>query len=229
MCYYTSTPSKAQLRHVFPKYHVDFDGNLYAPEGEYYAARGFDRPWLPTTLNDNQNAIGLSRWWLLGNNVIEESDFRRYNTLNARSETLFSSNLYSQFALNTGLLWVNGFFEPHKPDLEKKDTINYYVHQPENEIFSLGIVYAYWHGSPTFSVITTPANEQFERIHNDKKRMPLIIPPERRDQWLNAKDKVDVQALMVPWDGTLQEHVIKERITAMKGNINYPEIQNAVI
>ncbi|WP_262249745.1 SOS response-associated peptidase [Parapedobacter soli] len=228
MCYFTSTPSKAELKHLFPKYHVDWDGNLYAPDDEYFAVRGFDRPWLPTTLKESPDSIGLSRWWLMGNNVKEESDYRQYLTLNAKSETLFTSPLYRHFSLNTGLLWVNGFYEPHKPKLSEKDTVSYYLHLPGKEIFTLGIIYAVWNGMPTFSVITTPANEQLERIHNDKKRMPLVIPQERRDEWLSAKDKVDVQALMEPWDGTFLEQQTKERVTAKKGNLNYPEIQEAV-
>ena len=36
----------------------------------------------------------------------------------------------------------------------------------------------------TFSIITTPANELMEKIHNVKKRMPLILSQSDEKTWL---------------------------------------------
>lgn len=234
MCYHSSTPSKKALREAFPKYHVDWDGNLYSPDGEYYHVSGFTRPWLPATLNQEPEAIGLSRWKLLPFWVKSESEGGKYaNTLNAESETIFEKPSYKSFiGRYRGLLYVNGFYEPHKVT-GQKDTENYFLYLPDREIFTLGIVYAPWEDRETgnsyntFSIITTPANQQLEEIHNEKKRMPLVIPPAKRNDWLTAKDPVGIKQLMQPWDGEFLAHRTV-RVTAMRGNTNYQEIQNEI-
>ncbi len=38
----------------------------------------------------------------------------------------------------------------------------------------------------TFTIITTSANEKMHRLH---ERMPVIIPPEKRELWLNPEEK----------------------------------------
>jgi putative SOS response-associated peptidase YedK len=49
----------------------------------------------------------------------------------------------------------------------------------------------------SFAVITTAAEPELEMIHD---RMPLVLPPERWDAWLDprAQAQGDVQALIVP-------------------------------
>ncbi len=46
--------------------------------------------------------------------------------------------------------------------------------------------------------MTTKANPLLEEIHNEKKRMPLIIPEANREAWLFAEGKDEIQSLMVP-------------------------------
>lgn len=234
MCYHSSTPSKAQLRHAFPKYHIDWDGNLYSPEEEYYHVSGFTRPFLPTTLNTEPTTISLSRWKLLPFWVKSEQDASKYaNTLNAESESIFEKSSYKNFiGKYRGLLYVNGFYEPHKVQ-GQKETENYFLHLPDKEIFTLGIVYAPWEDKQTgaryntFSIITTAANEQLAEIHNEKKRMPLVISQDMRTDWLDASDPVEIKNLMQPWYGEFSAHRTA-RVTAMKGNTNFPEIQQPI-
>ena len=37
----------------------------------------------------------------------------------------------------------------------------------------------------TYTMITTQANELMSKIHNTKKRMPVILPPDYETHWLN--------------------------------------------
>jgi len=37
-------------------------------------------------------------------------------------------------------------------------------------------------------MITTEANELMSRIHNIKKRMPVILTPENENKWLQGND-----------------------------------------
>jgi len=55
----------------------------------------------------------------------------------------------------------------------------------------------------TFSIITTEANEQMAEIHNVGKRMPLIIPPDLRHNWLLAEGREEIENLMQPYTGNL--------------------------
>lgn len=56
--------------------------------------------------------------------------------------------------------------------------------------------------------------------------MPLIIPPNSRDAWLDAEGKDQIREFMVPYEGTLEAHKIGTRVTADRtGNTNRPEIQ----
>src|SRR4030095_5149941 len=38
--------------------------------------------------------------------------------------------------------------------------------------------------TPTFAVCTTEANELMQKIHNSKKRMPVILPKELAEEWI---------------------------------------------
>ncbi len=173
MCYHTSTPSTKQLVDALQ------GKNIHYQNEEIFHVSGFTRPYLPVTLNEDQDSVVPARWKLIPFWVKTENDAAKYaNTLNAESESIF----------------------------EDYETNNVY---------------------PTFSVITTAANPLLEEIHNEKKRMPLIIPPDRRDAWLSAKTKEDVQQLMIPYEGELGAHKVF-RVTGAKGDTNRPDIQDAI-
>ncbi|WP_418360188.1 SOS response-associated peptidase [Sphingobacterium detergens] len=228
MCYHTSAPSNAQLVKEFKNLNVNYQGD------EIYHVSGFVRPYLPVTLNKDSNSIVSARWKLIPFWVKTEDDAAKYaNTLNAESESIFEKASYKNYIGKTrGLLYVNGFYEPHKVT-GQKDSENYYIYTPSKEIFTLGIVYSDFKDYeannvyPTFSIITTAANPLLEEIHNEKKRMPLIIPPANRDAWLSAKTKEDVQQLMIPYEGDLSAHKVF-RVTGAKGDTNRPDIQDAI-
>ncbi|MDZ7820343.1 MAG: SOS response-associated peptidase family protein [Candidatus Marinimicrobia bacterium] len=40
-----------------------------------------------------------------------------------------------------------------------------------------------------FSILTTAANPLLEVIHNSRKRMPVILPPEKETAWLSRERK----------------------------------------
>lgn len=228
MCYHTSSPSSAQLVKEFKNLSVHYQ------QEEIFHVTGFTRPYLPVTLNADPGSIVPARWKLIPFWVKTEDDAAKYaNTLNAESESIFKKASYKNYIGKTrGLLYVNGFYEPHKV-VGQKDTENFYIYTPSKEIFTLGIVYSDFKDYetnnvyPTFSVITTKANPLLEEIHNEKKRMPLIIPPDSRDAWLSAKTKEDVQQLMIPYEGELSAHKVF-RVTGAKGDTNRPDIQNAI-
>ncbi|MGJ1432877.1 SOS response-associated peptidase [Sphingobacterium spiritivorum] len=229
MCYHVSSPDTDFIKKSVPTKVVKYN------RAQNYHVSGFTRPFLPVELNNQLGLIDEARWKLLPFWVKTEEDAAKYaNTLNAESESIFQKASYKNYILkNRGLLYIDGFFEPHKVK-GQKETDNYYLFMPEKKIFTLGIVWSPFTDIDTgehyntFSIITTPANPQLKEIHNEKERMPLIIPESDREAWLNAKTKEQVSQLMIPYKGDLENHKVY-RVTAARGeDTNRPDIQDAI-
>lgn len=230
MCYHASVPDYIQFKMSFPTKKITYD-----MDKPYYHVSGFTRPFLPVTLNNEPDVIQAAQWKLLPFWVKNEEQAKKYaNTLNAESESIFEKASYKNYIKKyRGLLWVDGFFEPHKNRITGANE-NYYIYEPDKRIFSIGVVYSPWVNQETgeirntFSVITTKANELLEEIHNEKKRMPLIVPEASRDAWLTADSKEEIQELMVPYAGEFSAHKV-HRVTADRtGDTNRPDIQSEI-
>ncbi len=205
MCYHTSTPSKKNLLKGLAGYNVKY------ADGTNYRVSGFTRPFAPATLNQEPKDIVSAQWKLLPFWIKNEDEAKKLaGTLNAESEDIFDNPSYRNYiGKYRGLLWVTGFYESYENKATKMDE-NYYIYAPDKEIISLGIVYTPWINKDTgdvintFSVITTSANSDLKETDNYNKRMPLIIDEQKRDAWLLADDKAEIQSLMQPYPGELQ-------------------------
>lgn len=228
MCYHTANPGKKELKKTFEEKTVYYD------QPEIFHVSGFVRPFLPVTLNSDVDSIISARWKLIPYWVKSEQDANRSaNTLNAVGEEIFEKKSYKDLiGKYRGLLYVNGFYEPHASNGKTNDQ-NYFIYSAERAIFTLGLVYNIWKNEegkeyPTFSILTTESNNLLSRIHNVGQRMPLIIPAEKRDHWLFAKDQHEIKELIVPYEGELNSHRTVE-VTKIRGkDTNVPEIQEEI-
>jgi len=116
-----------------------------------------------------------------------------YTTLDARGETLATTPMYRQAALNGRCLIVSsGFYEwkhlkkqtfPHFISLKKEYMV-------DEEYFYIAAVSQPWTDKNTGEIFdthgmsTSPANAFMADIHNTKKRMPTILPPDEAFEWL---------------------------------------------
>jgi len=227
MCYHTSTPSSDELKEYLESnkikdYHLEDD---FQP---FYHIDSFKRPFLPTTLSESPDKISLTKWHFVPNG----ND--KYELSNATCEKLLTHFFYKNDALvHRGLLWINGFYEPHE-DPDVKGSENYFCYQENFTPFTLAIIYTKMIDPITnkkfngFSVITTPANEQFREIHNKKERMPLIIEERQREFWLKTTNPEEIKMLMQPYAYELLAHQTV-RVTGMKGRkTNYSEIRKSI-
>ena len=158
----------------------------------YYHSTGFLYPKVSIIKTGELQIIQPSTWGLIpdwGHNNI--SNFRKkYNTLNAKSETLLNSAMYKDNALeNRCIILVDGFFEPHKSfDV----TIPNYCYMPSikfedgRDIFAFAGIFNEFNGHTSCSIITTEANAFFSEIHNIKKRMPLVLNENLVGEWLDS-------------------------------------------
>ena len=224
MCYHSGHPSEKQIRKQYKTLGLDYS------QEEIFHVSGFTRPFLPVLLNDQSNSVREARWKLIPFWVKDEDGAAKYaNTLNAEGESIFTKASYKPYiGKNRGLLFVTGFYEPHKV-AGVKDTQNYFLYMPEKRIFTLGVVWSEFNGYPTFSVITTAANDQLAEIHNEKKRMPLILHEADHEQWLYDNDPSAIKQLIKPFDQKLQAHQVA-RVTAARGvETNVPSVQEAIV
>ncbi len=88
--------------------------------------------------------------------------------------------------------------------------------------FALGGLWDAWRNprtgqeEKTFSIVTVPANPLLARIHNTKKRMPLILTPEIEREWLARPLKEgEVREIAGRLDETvLKAYPVTRKITA---------------
>lgn len=116
------------------------------------------------------------------------------NTLNAIGEEMFDKVSYRQAAMDRRCLVLSsGFYEwrHHTPPGTKKDTAYpYHIQLTGREYFFMAGIWQPWTDRETgetldtFSIVTTKANGLMEKVHNKKKRMPLILTDDLAWEWI---------------------------------------------
>jgi len=199
----------------------------------YYFVSGFSHPQLPIVKHD---AIDIFEWGLIPVWVkdVQTADEIRSKTLNAVGETVFEKPSFRKsIATQRCLLPVDGFYEWRDVNGMKYP---YFVHATDNDLFSLGCIYETWVDKKTgvirntFSILTTPANPLMEKIHNLKKRMPLIIPPRHENEWVDPLLNTEqITALIKPFpESGLTAYTISRLANNARNNRNTPEILKKV-
>jgi putative SOS response-associated peptidase YedK len=110
--------------------------------------------------------------------------------INARSETVLEKNMFRTPMLSAQgqsgrcLIPATGYFEWETRDKQK---IKYKLRPAREGMFTFAGLYRSETGTdtPVFVILTAPAAEGISFIHD---RMPLILPPESRQAWLNDAD-----------------------------------------
>jgi len=200
---------------------------------QYYLVSGFSHPRLPIVKPDG---IFLYEWGLIPSWIkdAEAAKDIRTKTLNAVGETVFEKPSYRKsIASQRCLLGISAFYEWREV---KGAKYPYLIHATGNEIFSLGAIYDSWINKETgeirntFSILTTPANPLMEKIHNLKKRMPLILSPRDEMQWIDPSLKPNqINALIKPYDeNDMTAYTISRAANNARNNRNMPEIMEKV-
>ena len=190
---------------------------VYEP---YYHINGFGDKLLHIIPQDDAKRIWPADWKLIPDfHKGAPTDFK-YNTLNARSEDIFTSNTYKNSAVSGRcLILADGFFEPHtyvKPGTKTEKKQPYYITLPEQKLFYFaGLFNKLDEELYTVTILTLDANDTMAKIHNTKKRMPLILDEQFTENWI---------------DPTLNEKQIKNLINVSFTNerLNYHPVSNAI-
>ncbi len=189
MCFHAKQSKTAQeLQHRFNaklEQHQDFQPAVN---------NGFEHPKTPVIANNNPHHIQLFYWGLIP--AWAKDDSIKKNTLNARIETINEKPTFKNSVNNRCLILVDGFFEWQWLDEKGKQKQKYLITMPNDEPFAFAGLWSEWTNKQTaeiintYTILTTEANELMSKIHNTKKRMPLIVNAGNEHKWLNGQELI---------------------------------------
>jgi putative SOS response-associated peptidase YedK len=155
--------------------------------------------------------LRVLRWGLVPSWA--ESPDTAVKMINARAETVHEKPAYRRaLASRRCLLPADGYYEwftPEGPEAKKRGPKQpYFITPKDGSVAALAGLFEFWRdrGKPdghpdawwaTCAVVTTEAEPELAGIH---PRMPLILPPDRWDAWLDpAIDTAEeARALLAP-------------------------------
>ncbi|MGE5606793.1 MAG: SOS response-associated peptidase [Bacteroidota bacterium] len=236
MCFfYALTQTAQRLKNRYQlKFEFEFELQSELNEPKYYVS-GFDFPRMPVITNERPDTIQWYTWGLIPSWVKspqEAMEIRSY-TLNARSDTVFlKPSFRDAIRKRRCLVPADGFYEWRVFSGKKYP---YYIFLKDKDIFSFAGIWEQWTDTATgevlktFSILTTDANPLLEKIHNTKKRMPVILPRDKEMDWLkNDLSNAGILALTKPLDERLMDaYTISKLITSRTSDRNVDSIQEA--
>jgi len=192
----------------------DFDFN--------YFYRAFSNPFIPVIAQEDTSRVQLMQWGLIPawSRNQEEAERIRKGTYNARSETLHEKPSF-KVALSAGrcLIIAGGFFEWQLVNQQK---IPWYISLKNGDPFVFAGLYDTWRDPLSgetclsFSIITTEANPMMEKIHNTKKRMPVILKKDLETEWISGESSLRKRKhLLQPYDSSgLQAYTVTPHLSS---------------
>ncbi len=181
-----------------------------------YFYRAFSNPLIPVITQKDSSRVQLMQWGLIPAwaGEFEKAHQIRKGTYNARSETLHEKPSFRE-PLRSGrcLVISHGFFEWQLVNGVK---VPWYIRLKNSTPFAFAGLHDSWQDPDngelfhTFSIITTLANPLMEKIHNTKKRMPVILNPANEHEWISGELSLyKAKKLLNPLDeGELHAHTV---------------------
>ena len=205
------------------------DPSSFRP-GYYFNA--FEIPDLPVIQVEDPESINLVKWglipfWVRDSKAASEI---RLKTFNARAETIREKPSFRGAVKSKRcLVLVRGFYEWQHRGSEK---IPHYIYLEGEQPLALAGLYDDWTDRDTgeviqtCSIITTAANPLMEKIHNSKKRMPIILQEAVEKPWIDpdlaAEDAV--KYLKPVHEKEMRFHTISRLISKRGVDKNVPAL-----
>jgi len=189
-------------------------------EGSYYL-NAFDLPALPVIPAGEPDDIEMIAWGLIPSWVKDAAAASeiRMKTFNARSETIHEKPSFrSAVKSKRCLVLVRGYYEwQHR----EKERIPHFIYMKDEQPMAMAGLYENWTDRETgellrtCTIITTAASPMMGKIHNSKKRMPVILARESEKEWIDQglpPDKA-LSYLEPVEDSNLKAHTISKLIS----------------
>lgn len=155
------------------------DVPLYRPR---YNIAPTDQHWILRSKREQRQLLA-AKWGLV--NSWQTDAKGAFKQINARSESAPSRPAFRDaFVHRRCAVPADGFFE-WTGTKEARRPI--WFHPPDDDLLLFAGLYESWHDPKTdawqrtFTILTTDANEIVAPVHD---RMPVILPPERVEEWL---------------------------------------------
>jgi len=197
-----------------------------------YFYRAFDNPSIPVITNQQKDLVQLYQWGLIPHWVRTEEEAERIRrlTYNARGESIHEKPAFRSAHKNQRCIVIaSGFFEWEHRNTNK---IPWYISLKDEELMSLAGLFSIWNNPGTgeiiesVSIVTTHANQLMERIHNSKKRMPVILDKGGIEEWLSPPGKESENTgFLSPFDqDKLKAFTISKKISGRNTDPFDPDI-----
>jgi putative SOS response-associated peptidase YedK len=202
----------------------DFDFN--------YFYRAYTNPFIPVIEGARPGEAELMQWGLIPSwaGDLRKAEQLRKGTYNARAETLHEKPSFRE-PLRKGrcLVLAHGFFEWQHV---QETRIPWYIRLSDGSPFAFAGLCDTWTDPGTgevlrtCTIVTTQANPLMEKIHNTKKRMPVILPREKEQEWIDAKTSpAEARQLLLPLNQELMHaYTIAPLISDRGADPQDPEI-----
>lgn len=187
MCFHSKQSKSAQ--ELQNRFKAKFENEALFTPSIY---NGFQFPKTPVITNKQPDKIQFFNWGLIP--FWAKDDSIQKNTLNARIKTIHEKPAFRNVVNNRCLILADGFYEWQWLDDKGKQKQKYELTLPDNELFAFAGLYSEWTDKSTgeiistYTILTTEANELMSKIHNTKKRMPIIISKDYEQTWLNGQE-----------------------------------------
>lgn len=151
--------------------------------------------------NNGQRKLEFFKWGLVPSWAKDPAIGNRM--INARAETVAEKPSFrNALKKRRCVILADGFYE-WRADGKRKTPIH--IRFESQKPFMIAGLWETWrdeHGVviPTCTILTTAPNPFMAQYHD---RMPVILPPERVEEWLSpdAREASQLAPLLVPWEG----------------------------
>lgn len=201
MCYRTKLNSRIY------KIEKTFDAAFEEPEkyDPQQEINGFDFSATPVITDVANSEILFFNWGLIP--FWAKNDQIKKSTLNAKIETVSEKPAFRDVTGNRCLILADGYYEWQWKDPKGKQKQKYLITSRESEVFAFAGLYSIWKApqsqkaTSTYTILTTEANELMSKIHNNKKRMPVMLRKADHSAWLNGKK---IEEFAFPYEAALE-------------------------
>jgi putative SOS response-associated peptidase YedK len=169
--------------------------------------------------HEGARLLGRFRWGLIPHWA---KDAKKIH-INARGETVATKPLFRDaFRHKRCLLPADGFYE-WEP--KERGRIPHYIYRRNGRPMGFAGVWSSWKDPETgewvrtCAIITTAANDAIRSIH---ARMPVILPEDRWDVWLDRsnEDVTELATLLVPFTAEdTAEHAVSTLVNSVRNNL----------
>jgi putative SOS response-associated peptidase YedK len=146
--------------------------------------------------NTADRQVDHYRWGLIPSWASDEKI--GYRTINARAESVASKPAFrSAFLKRRCLVLADGFYEWRAEG--KRSKTPFFIRRPDGELLAFAGLWEIWRPEDrdevrSCTIVTTAANELLAPIHD---RMPVVLPPQHFEQWLDPDPQPKAQLLQL--------------------------------